>query len=352
MNIDQANSKLSRVKIRQKGQRLYLRATLPNRNGQGQKQTDIATGCPATEQGLKLALAKAQALEADILLERFTWDGLENKGQASHKTIEQWCNEMEQAHWQAKQRTPNREKCFYNDYGIAFRQLPPDEPLTVEVLKRVLLRTEAHTRSRERNHNAYSRLAKFAGIELPADWKALKGEYSPGDRRIPSDQEILETWERLPGSRWRWGFGMLAAYGLRNHEIVRLDLSQFPIVQVLKNTKTQDRVVYPLYPEWVERFNLKAFDPPRLTSDINSINGTAVCRAFQRNKIPFTPYALRDSYAVRGAVLGVNPAIMAKWMGHSLDTHYKHYLKWIEQKDFDAVWEGLGKNQGRREPDP
>jgi integrase len=341
MNIDQANSKLSRVKIRQKGQRLYLRATLPNRNGQGQKQTDIATGCPATEQGLKLALAKAQALEADILLERFTWDGLENKGQASQKTIEQWCNEMEEAHWQAKQRTPNREKCFYNDYGIAFRQLPPDEPLTVEVLKRVLLRTEAHTRSRERNHNAYSRLAKFAELELPADWKALKGEYSPGDRRIPSDQEILETWERLPEGRWKWAFGMMAAYGLRNHEIVKLDLEQFPIISVLRDTKTKDRLVYPLHPDWPERFKLENFNPPQLKSSINSDNGRAVCNAFYRNKIDFSPYALRDGYAVRSARLGISPAIAARWMGHSLDVHYRHYLKWIERSDFDAVWQAL-----------
>lgn len=341
MDINSANSRLSKVKIRIRGDRLSLRATLPTKDGTGKKQQDIATGLPATPQGLKLALAKAQSLESDILLERFTWElSAPTPEPAETKTIEYWCDELERTHWQTTPKTASREHCFKNDYKFAFNQLPPDEPVCFAVLKRVLVQTPPDSRSRQRNHQAYSRLAKIAGVELPPSWKALKGKYEPGDRLIPSEDEIIKTWERLTG-RWRWAFGMMASYGLRNHEIVRCSFEQYPVLNIWKNTKTKDRIVYPLHPDWPDKFGLIKVDCPQLTSEVNSVNGRVVSKTFKRHGIEFNPYALRDAYAVRGAVLGVNPAVMSKWMGHSLDTHYRHYLKWIQRSDFDNVWAEL-----------
>jgi hypothetical protein len=58
MNLEQANAKIDRVKIRQKRNRLFLRATLPCKPGQGDgtKQYELATGCRNTDQGIKIAL--------------------------------------------------------------------------------------------------------------------------------------------------------------------------------------------------------------------------------------------------------------------------------------------------------
>ena len=344
--LDRLNAKLEKVKIRQKGNRLYLRATLPPKRGDGGwRQAEIATGCPATDDGCKAAFGKAQKLESDLIFDKFQWnDWIASEKVIAANNCESWVEAFEKAFWESRQRTPSREKTYYRDYGVALAQLPLDEPLIAATLKKQLLKTEPGTRSRERNWNAYSALARFAGVELPKDWKQLKGNYKPKPRRIPSDEEILATWDALPPGKWKWAYGMLSAYGLRNHEIVRLDLSQFPTVIVMRDTKTQDRLAYPLHPDWPDRLNLQDFNPPDLKSEINTDNGHRVAIAFRRNKVPFTPYCLRDAYAIRGAKLGVSPAIVAKWMGHSVSVHYKSYLRHIEQLDFDAVWQGLGKN--------
>ena len=341
--IAKLNAKLDKVKIRQKGNRLYLRATLPPKNGDGAwKQHEIKTGCPATDQGIKAAFGKAQRLESDLIFDRFDWVDWITQTEISVKSnCETAITEFEKAFWESRKQTESRKITYYRDYGVALQQLPLDEPLTGETLKKQLLKSEVDTRSRERNWNAYSALARFAEIELPKDWKKLKGNYQPPPRRIPTESEILETWDGLPVGKWRWAFGMFAAYGLRNHELARLDLSQFPVVGVLRETKTRDRLVYPLHKDWVDRLELQNFNPPEFSSEINSLNGHRVCKAFTRNKIPFTAYCLRDAYAIRAAKLGISPAIAAKWLGHSLDVHYKNYLRHIDQLDFDAVWEGL-----------
>lgn len=348
MNIETANAKLHRVKIRQKGERLYLRATLPNKDGSGKKQHELATGIPATDKGVKIALGKAQQLESDLVLEKFTWDNWQSQTESAPHTasndtrIERIIQEFTESYWQSQQKTPGRAKCFDNDYGIAFRQLPADQELTPQILRETLVKTEPNTRARQRNHNAFTRLATFAKIEPPTDWKALKGKYVPAERYIPTEAEILETWERLSGP-WQWAFAIFACYGLRNHEIARMTL-EYPQIKIWRNTKTAERIVYPLHPDWPDRLNIKEINAPKLGSEVNLSNGGAVCKAFKRKEISFTPYGLRDAYAVRGAVLGVNPAVMSKWMGHSLSTHYKHYLKYIERADFDSVWNQLGKN--------
>jgi hypothetical protein len=36
---------------------------------------------------------------------------------------------------------------------------------------------------------------------------------------------------------WRWVFGMLAAYGLRGHEVYKADLADFPTVRIPQDTK-------------------------------------------------------------------------------------------------------------------
>ena len=339
LNINGANERLSRVKIRQRGQRLYLRATVPGRDGK-RRQHEFATGCPATEHGLKLALAKAQTLEADLLLERFTWGNWEEKDEQS---IEQKIAEFEQAYWQSRERTPARADQFKRDCLDFLKYLPPDEPLTSEVLMRVLFRFEPQTRARKFAHQSYSRLAKFHGLELPSAWGELKGSYKPGTtRKIPSDEEIITTWQRLKGP-WQWAYGVMASYGIRNHEIAHVNLADYPVLTVGDKTKTGSRLVYPLHKDWPDLFNLQDERRPGIRVEINRDIGNQVGHAFRQHKAGHTPYSLRDAYAIRGTVLGISPAVMAKWLGHSLDTHYRHYLRWIDKTDFENVWNGLGK---------
>ena len=69
--------------------------------------------------------------------------------------------------------------------------------------------------------------------------------------------------------------------------------------------------------------------------------GEAVTKAFSREKTGFVPYALRDAYAIRAAIMGIDSAIMAKWMGHSLAVHHKHYQKYIDKQTHFKIWENF-----------
>lgn len=339
--LDRLNAKLEKVKIRQKGNRLYLRATLPPKTGEGTwKQTDVRTGCPATDDGYKAAYAKAQKLESDLIFERFRW---EDWGETSPEqtAIADWIDKFEKAYWQETEKNKSQEGRFHRDYLTHYNRLPQDEPITLESLRRILIQFPPQSRTRKAAHGAYSRLARFAGIPLPPEWARLKGTYKPkGDRKIPSDDEILATWERLKGP-WKWAYGIFACYGIRNHELMHLDFSDYPALHIGPNTKTGERLAYPLHPDWAALMQCDKINPPAITAEDNREIGNAVGKAFRRLEVGHTPYALRDCYAIRASVLGISPAIVVKWMGHSLSTHYGHYLKWIEKTDFDKVWDGL-----------
>ena len=345
--LDRLNQKLEKVKIRQKGNRLYLRATLPPKRGDGGwRQAEIATGCPATDDGCKAAFGKAQKLESDLIFDKFQWnDWIASEKVIAANNCESWVEAFEKAFWESRQRTPSREKTYYRDYGVALAQLPLDEPLIAATLKKQLLKTEPGTRSRERNWNAYSALARFAGVELPKDWKQLKGNYKPKPRYIPSDAEILEIWNRLPLGPWKWAFAVFACYGIRSHEIVRLGFEDLPALNVLRDSKTRERLVYPILPEWYELMEIEKINQPKLTSDINCNNGRVATKAFKRLKIGFSPYSLRDGYAIRCAKVNISPAVAARWLGHSLSVHHRSYLRHLDKLDYDEIWRKLSEKQ-------
>ena len=70
--MKRVNQQLERVNLRAQGKRLYLRATLPPKPGDGDraKQSDLSTGCAATPAGLKIARAKAQEVESPFVREK------------------------------------------------------------------------------------------------------------------------------------------------------------------------------------------------------------------------------------------------------------------------------------------
>ncbi len=120
---------------------------------------------------------------------------------------------------------------------------------------------------------ALDKLAQMAGVEFEA--KRYMGNYSPTKVfpcSLPTDSEIVEWYYRLSNPAWQWAFGMLATYGLRPHELFHLDLEAFKtsegILTVLSG-KTGMKKIWPLYPEWVEEFNLvPGAKPESLTVDL------------------------------------------------------------------------------------
>lgn len=233
------------------------------------------------------------------------------------------------------------------DYWKILKRLPQDQPLTGELMHTVLLATKPNTKTRKRASFCLGRLAKFASIEY--DPSPYKGKYSanrPTPRDIPTDKMILEYWQKLTNPAYRWAWGMMAAYGIRPHELVHLELETLktsPILWVLDG-KTGQRRVRPLHPEWYQQFLL---DNPLLPGLNLSRDNSKIGHTFTRYYTdcgippPCKLYSLRHAYALRALKYGLAPKISAKMMGHSVAVHQQIYQMWLDEEmvatEYDRV---------------
>jgi hypothetical protein len=266
MTIDEAiakvNQRLKAAKARgvieRRGDYLAIRATLPpkpNTNKQQPFQQRISLGIKATTAGLQHVEQKAKLLSAQLDLGKFDWADWVDVPVAPQKeiiTIGNWVSRFEEDYWSKIKRSPDKEENWKKDYGLVFSRLPKDEPLTLDLLLNYIKSTEPDSRSRKRACDYCHKLAEFAGLERREIIKSYKGTYSATSvdpRNLPSDEAIAQWRETIKNPAWRWVAGIMICYGLRNHEVFRLDVQDFPVVRVLEG-KTGSRIVLPLYPEW------------------------------------------------------------------------------------------------------
>ena len=202
--------------------------------------------------------------------------------------------------------------------------------------------TKANTRSRQRAAMATTALAKSAGIEW--DGSHLRGNYSSSkveQRDLPTDEAIARYREQLTNPAWQWVYGMMATYGLRNHECFRLDLTDFPVVRVLENTKTGAREVWPCYPEWSSAWSLDQVQLPPIELDRSNEKIGHSATRYLSPKLPFVPYDLRHAWAVRTLLFGWPVELSARQMGHSVEVHTRTYQRWINREKIQAVYDLL-----------
>ncbi|MEH2183014.1 hypothetical protein [Nostoc sp.] len=81
--------------------------------------------------------------------------------------------------------------------------------------------TPANSRSRKRTCEKLQLLAELAGIKV--NLKPYIGNYGNSQtkpRNIPSDEQIIQVRSLFDNSlSWQWAYGIMATYGLRDHEI-------------------------------------------------------------------------------------------------------------------------------------
>lgn len=269
------------------------------------------------------------------------------------KAIALWIEEFERDYFTRRARTPKSETTWQIDYLQVFNKLHSKQPLTADALMALATSTNPDTRTRKRYCIALGALARFAGLAL--ELKSYAGKYSPktaSPRELPDDKTIIHWHGQISADDWRWAYGMLATYGLRPHELFHLDYQRLKtgnvILKVLDG-KTGARTVFPLYPEWFERFNLSDVLLPKCTGKANKDLGARVTRAFQRYNIPFPAYSLRHCWAVRSMEFGWEVAMAARQMGHSVTVHTQTYHAWIteqqQQKIFDALMQRAVKTE-------
>lgn len=345
--IRETNQTLRRVSIRRKGDRLFLRATLPDQKTGKNKQHDIKTSAPATMAGLRAAKAKADRLSSDLILGSFQWENwLCPESVSSGNSCREWIEKLTNDHWSRVEKTKSRERSFREDYLNPYSKLPPNAILSENLLRDILIRETKPTEGKTRNRYclAYTRLARFAGLGV--DFNGYKVRYEPKDRYLPSDGEIETTIDSVKHPAWKWIAGMMAAYGLRPHELFHLDTSgmsgELPILRVLPNTKTKERTVLPCPASWVDRWNLREKHWPEFTvtpeTHDNKDLGARITPGLKRNGVNWTAYAFRDCYVIRLEKAGWPPNLAEKMGGHSRETRKKSYLRHVNDRDLIDVF--------------
>ena len=165
-----------------------------------------------------------------------------------------------------------------------------------------------------------------------------------------TDEAIALYREQITNPAWQWVYGMMATYGLRNHECFHLDLTDFPVVQVLETTKTGAREVWPCYPEWPSAWSLDKMRLPPIKLDRTNLKIGHSVTKYLSPKLPFVPYDLRHAWAVRTLLFGWPVELSARQMGHSVEVHTRTYQRWIDREKIQAVYDLLVSRGDRPKP--
>ena len=377
-----------RLEIR--GGRLGLRGPLPDRLGGGQARVQrLSLGLTASPTGLTIALERLARLRQELASGRFQWHewkrasssavegGAAGGGSIAGGLAFRPLAEQLEAFEVAFRNDPKRRRrpagsrstwaAAYRPYlrrlaAYAAEQQPGrlDADLLVEVLESY----ELSSRSRQQCGVALAALARHLQLELPDDWRdraAGYGLHLTRFRPLPTDSQILELVLQIPNPRWRLAYGLMATYGLRNHEVFFCDGSALApgadrVLRVLPTSKTGEHQVWPFQPEWIDHFDLERLgrDPnalPIVNLDLRRTTlqqvGRRVAEQFRRYGLPITPYDLRHAWAVRTIHIGLPDTVAARMMGHSVAIHTRTYHHWITRRDQQqAVDAALARRAG------
>jgi integrase len=348
------------LQLERRGQKLSLRGTLPPRPGSCRLrpyQQRISLNLPATSAGVKQAEQEAKIIAAQLIQNSFDWRpylpvagggrlhqmDLAEKLAAFKQSLLQDSSGLAQA--ASRQTTWEAAYAPYLRKLEEIAQAHPNLNLP-EVIYATVQATRANSRSRQICCTALNGFAEFLHLELPVPLKTYWGTYSPNHtqtRHLPSDQEIVAAFAKIPNPAWQFVYGVMATYGLRNHEVFFCDYSALTlsgseaVIEVLETSKTGSHTVWPFYPEWVAQFNLRQVNLPALNTDLSQTTlrriGQQVNCQFRRYQIPFSPYDLRHAWAVRTIHFGLPDTVAARMMGHSVTIHNRTYHRWITLRD-------------------
>lgn len=351
--LNQANKRLKAgrlgVSLEVRGGRLLLRGTFPPKAGSEKTspyQQRINPKLSYNPAGIQRAEQIAKTIGAQLSTNQFEWGSLEGK-RPKKKTVKDWVDEYEKEFWKSRRETQSA-KNTWQTYLWVFGSLPMDEPLSIGLIESAVLKYPAGGETRSRHCLVLSRLGKIAGLDV-TPIKRLKGELevvTVNPKTLPTDKVIWATYDRIKTPHWRWVYGMMAFYGLRNHEVFGLDLSEFPTIWTHPDTKTGKRFVYPVPKEIPKDWALNIESCPPIAHLSNPSEnwswarlGHKVSRYFTRSNIPFNAYSLRHSYARRCFESGLRPDLAAKLMGHDMKLHLTTYRSFWEESTYRKEYE-------------
>ncbi len=373
------------LRLEARGRRLGLRGPLPCRQGQGLKVQRLSLGLPLDGAGLELAERRLRQVVQDLQHQRFRWEDWSRPARedsaprrAASTTarrrrgseppaatataatatttdpLEALVEEFRAAFFAdpRRRRNPAGSRTTWHSAYLPYlrRLIAGGGALSTTLLEEVLEGYPPGSRSRQQCGTALAALARHRQLTLPDDWAVRASGYglhAARFRRLPSDAQILAAVEAVPNPGWRLAYGLMATYGLRNHEVFFCDLSALApggdrVLRVLPTSKTGEHQVWPFQPDWVERFGLEqlGLEPqalPPVCTDLRRTTlqqvGRRVAEQFRRYDLPLTPYDLRHAWAVRTIHIGLPDTVAARMMGHSVAIHTRTYHHWITRRD-------------------
>lgn len=346
--IDEANARLKKGRVgvvleaRGQGLWLYLRGTFPPPPGSIRKesyQQRVALKRRAEPKTIRDAEAIAKVVGGELNLGTFSWAKWSDAEDPSNATkVRDILPRLEDAYWATRERNTATENTWRQAYASTLKLLPPDEPLTEELLIDWII-NNSEPGSRRREH--YTICARFICkvAKIKADFsefaKSKGAQLSVDPRTLPSDEEIVAKRNQIEDEGFRYIYSLIATYGLRPHEVWFIDFSEFPTIRVRHETKTGTRPVEPLYPEWADEWNLGTPCYPQQIKVYpdrgNEWLGQRVTPWFKRI-VGFKPYDLRHCYARRCVAFGIQVYEASRLMGHTTTVHEKTYRAWIGEK--------------------
>jgi len=373
------------LRLERRGERLGLRGPLPCKRGSGRSPVQrLSLGLAADAAGLDLARQRLRQVLQQLQQQRFRWEawGVVASGQGAGASARRAAGAAApgggvgrggpagialgpalQRFERAFGTDPRRRRnpagsrttwtAAYLPYLRRLRRQAETEGqalLHLPLLEAVLESYPLASRGRQQCGTALAALARAEGLALPADWGERAGGYglhAAQFRQLPSDRQILGALEAIPNPGWRLAYGLMATYGLRNHEVFFSDLSALApggdrVIRVLPTSKTGEHQVWPFQPEWVEHFGLERLGEarellPPVSTDLRRTTlqqvGRRVAEQFRRYDLPLTPYDLRHAWAVRTIHIGLPDTVAARMMGHSVAIHTRTYHHWITRRD-------------------
>ncbi len=353
----------SKLKIEKRGEKLNIRGSLPSKEDKNNfKNQRISLGLKADISGLEEAKKKLQLINLQLELNQFDWinwiDNPYKKQINNGFEFPNRLNQFEEFFFKENKsdfRNSTRKTTWRSSYKPYIKRIlnvysEHENEALEKIFQKTLESYKEGSRSRKQCATSLSVLAKFLDIELPEDWKLNSRGYGLNKavfRDLPADELIEKLWEKIPNKSWKFVFGLMATYGLRNHEVFFCDLSSLTnfgdkIIRVLPTTKTGEHQVWPFHPEWVEKFELsKLGENPDLLPNINrdlkittlQNIGKKITDQFKRYSLQIKPYDLRHAWAVRTIFYDLPDTVAARMMGHSVSLHTQTYHHWITKRD-------------------
>lgn len=315
------------IAIVQRGNRLSLVASRLPRKQNGKATRRISLGLYANEDHLQIAIKRAWHLDVQLSERTFDWSEWDAKAGKVAATAKAVIKEFEE--WY---RNSNQIQDYqWRRWMALFRRLPQDEPLTVEELEK--LAKDKWGQNTPTQQVLCSRLQKLADYaNLKVDLLQYKGGYTVAKtkpRKLPSDELIAECFDTIKNPKWRWVYGMMAAYGLRNHEVFFCRFQDDGLLEVLKGKTGPRSNIQGFHPDWIEQWDLREIKRPKIAYRKmyeRGALGSHVSNTFN-DKLPFLPYDLRHKYAIRCNQYNVGTRFAAAMMGHTAATHLRTYGK-------------------------